>query len=128
VVYELKVIRVFSAAHRLQGYKGKCEELHGHNYRVEVELSVSGLDDIGLGMDFQEIKSCLDEILKGLDHRFLNEVPPFDRDNPSAENLARYIYEEMKKRISRGSAGPERASMLACTIWESDTAAATYRE
>ncbi len=128
MAYELKVIRTFSAAHRLRGYKGKCEELHGHNYRVEVELSVSGLDGIGLAMDFGEIKSCMDNILEGLDHRFLNEVPPFDRDNPSAENLARYIYGEMKKRISRGSPGLDSASMLACTVWESDTAAATYRE
>jgi 6-pyruvoyltetrahydropterin/6-carboxytetrahydropterin synthase len=120
--FELRVTGKFAAAHQLRGYKGKCEQLHGHNYRVEVELQTEDLDDIGIALDFAQIKGILDEILRALDHSFLNEVPPFDKVNPSAENIAKYIYDQMKNRI------PGKASIITCTVWESDNAAASYRE
>lgn len=109
----LKVRDRFSAAHFLREYKGKCENIHGHTFQVEVEIAVPELDPTGLGIDFTIIKKKLGEILP--DHGLLNEVYPF---NPSAENLARRFFEDLKPHF------PVRA----VTVWESEDASATYAE
>jgi 6-pyruvoyltetrahydropterin/6-carboxytetrahydropterin synthase len=111
--WTLKVRDRFSAAHFLRGYKGKCERVHGHTFQVEVEVRASELDTAGIGIDFTEIKKALAAALP--DHTLLNEVYPF---NPSAENLARHLYGELKKSY------PVRA----VTVWESEDASATYSE
>jgi 6-pyruvoyltetrahydropterin/6-carboxytetrahydropterin synthase len=111
--WTLKVRDRFSAAHFLREYKGKCEKVHGHTFQVEVEIAVKELDAAGLGVDFTEIKKRLATILP--DHTLLNEVFLF---NPSAENLSRHLYQEMKKFYS----------VKAVTVWESEDASATYSE
>jgi 6-pyruvoyltetrahydropterin/6-carboxytetrahydropterin synthase len=109
----LKVRDRFSAAHYLKGYKGKCEKVHGHTFQVEVEIRVGELDAAGIGVDFTEVKKKLAAVLP--DHTLLNETYPF---NPSAENLARHLYGELKKSYS----------VRAVTVWESEDASATYAE
>jgi 6-pyruvoyltetrahydropterin/6-carboxytetrahydropterin synthase len=97
-MYEVSVREHFDAAHALRGYKGKCENLHGHRFEVEVTLRAEGLDDIGLAYDFTDLKKHLRELLARLDHTSLNDVPPFDRINPSSENIAATIYGELQQR------------------------------
>jgi 6-pyruvoyltetrahydropterin/6-carboxytetrahydropterin synthase len=121
-VYELKVRRSFAAAHQLRGYAGKCESLHGHNYIVEVTVRADRLNDIGLAVDFKDIKTALDALLDRFDHSYLNDLEPFTRDNPSAENIAAAIYRALKPVV------PAPAAIAAVTVWESDDSAATYWE
>jgi 6-pyruvoyltetrahydropterin/6-carboxytetrahydropterin synthase len=97
-MYEVSVREHFDAAHALRGYKGKCENLHGHRFEVEVTLRTEGLDDIGLAYDFTDLKKHLRDLLARLDHTSLNDVPPFDRINPSSENIAATIYGELQQR------------------------------
>ena len=123
-MYEVSVDAAFAAAHRLRGYQGKCEELHGHNYRVRLVVGGEELDRIGLLQDFTLLKRVLRGIVDQLDHKYLNELPPFDKMNPSAENLARFIHDESAKQLA-GRLGT--ASLASVTVWETDTAAATYR-
>lgn len=111
--WTLKVRDRFSAAHYLEGYKGKCEKVHGHTFQVEVEIRVVGLDATGIGIDFTQVKEKLASVLP--DHTLLNDTYPF---NPSAENLARHFYGELKRSY------PVRA----VTVWESEDASATYAE
>lgn len=98
-MYEISVEKFFDAAHYLRGYKGKCEEMHGHRYRIVVKISANHLDDIGLAYDFSDLKQHLDDILSRFDHVCLNDVPPFDEINPSSENIAATIYGELKKKL-----------------------------
>src|SRR5258708_10824036 len=99
--YEVMIERNFSSAHQLRGYKGKCENLHGHNYKIEIFAKGSELNNIGLLVDFVDLKEAADDIVRYLDHRNINELPPFDTElNPSAENLARFILEKIASRIS----------------------------
>lgn len=119
-MYKLKVIDSFSAAHNLRNYKGKCEELHGHNYKVEVVLGGLELDEDGLLIDFKDIKTSLKKILETLDHKYLNEVTIFVDTNPTSENLAKYIYNEMKKLWHEG--------IDSVTVWETENSAASYFE
>jgi len=121
VAYELLIQSHFSAAHNLREYRGECERLHGHNWRVEVRLEAAGLDDDGMVLDFKEGKRILAETLEPFDHAYLNEVPPFDRINPSSENLARVIAEAVAEHL------PEGIRVVGVTTWESDRCAATYR-
>src|SRR3954466_5026704 len=101
--YEVMIERNFSSAHQLRGYKGKCENLHGHNYKVEIFARGEELNNIGLLIDFGDVKAAADEIVRYLDHRNLNELPPFDEElNPSAENIARYILEYLNGRVGDG--------------------------
>jgi 6-pyruvoyltetrahydropterin/6-carboxytetrahydropterin synthase len=111
--WTLKVRDKFQAAHYLRGYKGKCEKIHGHTFQVEVEIGVGELDRTGIGIDFTDIKKRLTEVLP--DHTLLNDVYPF---NPSAENLSRHLYAELKKLYP----------VKAVTVWESEDASATYSE
>ncbi len=119
-LYALTVRTSFSAAHRLREYEGTCERLHGHNWQVEVTVEADVLDSRGMAVDFRAIKGALGETLAGFDHRYLNEVPPFDGLNPSSENLARHIFEEMERKVP----GPVRVARV--TVWESDDARAEY--
>jgi len=125
-MFEVCVEETFAAGHALRGYRGKCENVHGHNYRVRVTIQGEQLDSTGLLVDFMELKRILRAIVERLDHTFLNDVPPFDRLNPSAENMARYFYQEMTQGLAGLS--PENPIRLAeVKMWETDTATATYR-
>ena len=121
--FEVMIERNFSSAHQLRGYKGKCENLHGHNYRVEIYARGSELDNIGLLVDFGELKDAADEVVAYLDHRNINELPPFDEElNPSAENLARYILERVARRV-----GDDRVRVYKVRCFETPTSVATYQ-
>ena len=121
-MYELTVERQFSAAHLMRGYDGACARLHGHNYRVLLSVEGDELDECGMLVDFAELKRAFEEILDELDHRNLNEVPPFDEINPSSEHLARHIYRRTDDAIGDG------ITVSRVTIYESPTSSVTYRE
>ena len=119
-MWRLKVIDSFSAAHFLRNYKGKCENLHGHNWKVELEVEGESLDETGLLIDFKELKKMLKDVLELLDHRLINDISPFDQYNPSSENIARFISEKVEERL------PEGVRVTSVTVWESEKACATY--
>lgn len=123
-MFEVSVEETFAAGHALRGYKGKCENMHGHNYRVRVTLEGRELDSVGLLYDFVHLKQVIQGVIRSLDHRYLNEFSPFDVLNPSAENISKYIYDETSKQMKAAASGPRIASI---TVWETDTTAATYR-
>jgi 6-pyruvoyltetrahydropterin/6-carboxytetrahydropterin synthase len=123
-VYEVFVDETFAAAHNLRNYKGKCENLHGHNYKVRVTLAGPELDASGLLYDFVHLKQVIQNVIRSLDHRYLNELKPFDVLNPSAENIARHIYDEAAKQLR---SAPNGTGISSITVWETDTSAATYR-
>ena len=123
-MFEVTVEEKFASGHALRNYKGKCENVHGHNYRVEVTLAGEQLDATGLLVDFVELKKVLNVIIDRMDHQFLNDVPPFDVLNPSAENMARYVFEELEK----GLAGKVPAHVSHVRLWETDTCSALYRK
>ena len=121
-LFEVMIERNFSSAHQLRGYKGKCENLHGHNYKIEIYARGRELDNIGLLVDFVELKQAADDVVQYLDHRNINELPPFDVDlNPSAENLARYILERVGARVS-----DPRVQIYKVRCFETPTSVATY--
>jgi len=123
-MFQVTVDETFSSGHALRGYKGKCENVHGHNYKVRVTLEGPQLDSVGLLYDFTHLKRGIREIVVGVDHKFLNDMAPFDVINPSAENLAKYFYDETTRQLN---AMPEGARVTSITIWETDTTSATYR-
>lgn len=123
-MYEIYVDDSFAAAHNLRGYKGKCEDLHGHNYKVRVTLAGPEVDSTGLLYDFVHLKKVIQGVIRSLDHKYLNELPPFDAINPSAENIARHIYDQAAKQLPPAANGARVASI---TVWETDVTAATYR-
>ena len=100
-MFELMIETNFSAAHQLRGYKGQCEKLHGHNWKVQVYVLAEKLNEIELAMDFHELKRLTEEVLAPLDHGFLNDIFPFTEKNPSSENIAKWIYDSLKKKIKR---------------------------
>ena len=121
--FEVMIERNFSSAHQLRGYKGKCENLHGHNYKIEIYARGRELDNIGLLVDFGELKTAADEVVRYLDHRNINELPPFDEElNPSAENLARYILERVAAQV-----GDERVEVYKVRCFETPKSVATYQ-
>ncbi len=122
-MYELTVVSTFSSAHNLRGYEGACENLHGHNWRVEAVFASAKLDGLGMVMDFRKLKELVGGIIEALDHRYLNEIQPFDRENATAENLARFIYTGLSKNLGR-----EGVAVSRVRVWESDTSAAEYYE
>ncbi|MBI1898531.1 MAG: 6-carboxytetrahydropterin synthase QueD [Acidobacteria bacterium] len=125
-MYEVTVEQTFAAAHALRNYKGKCENVHGHNWKVEVTVVGERLDNIGLLVDFADVKRFMHEVFQTVDHQFLNEVPPFTERNPSAENIARYLHDEISARIA--SAHPEVPVHISqVKVWETETSAAVYR-
>ncbi len=121
--YTLKVVTDFAAAHALRGYAGECSQLHGHNWKVEVEVVATSLDEVGMGIDFKAIKTATKEVLSVLDHRHLNEIAPFDVINPTAENIAAYLY----RKLSASLNGP-RTRVGAVTLWETERACVRYTE
>jgi 6-pyruvoyltetrahydropterin/6-carboxytetrahydropterin synthase len=123
-MYEVSVDEQFAAAHNLRNYKGKCENLHGHNYKVRITLAGPQLDEVGLLYDFVHLKQVIQGVIRSLDHKYLNELKPFDVLNPSAENIAKHIYDETSKQMHQT---PNGAGISSITVWESDVTAATYR-
>jgi len=123
-MYEISVDETFAAAHNLRDYHGKCEDLHGHNYKVRVVMEGKDLDSTGLLYDFVHLKRVIQDVIRSLDHKYLNELAPFDKLNPSAENIARHIYDETAKQLPKS---PNAARIAGVTVWETDTSAATYR-
>jgi 6-pyruvoyltetrahydropterin/6-carboxytetrahydropterin synthase len=121
-VFEISVDYSFAAGHALRGYKGKCENVHGHNYRVQVTVAGKQLNSTGLLMDFIDLRSALKTLAERLDHRFMNDIPPFDKLNPSAENLAKYFCDELEPQVQK-----QGLHVLSVTVWETDTTSATYR-
>ena len=119
-MYELVVESEFSAAHRLRGYRGACEKLHGHNYRIELVVASEKLDALGMVADFRELKRLLQEAAERYDHAFLNDLAEFRKQNPTAENAARVLFEECSRRMPRGV----RARSV--TVWESPRCGARY--
>lgn len=120
-MYELKILSQFAAAHQLREFGGKCEHMHGHNWKVEVFVRGETLGDNGLLMDFHEVKAATNRVLERLDHKLLNELEPFDRINPSSENIARHVFESLSRELDSDAVRVSRV-----TAWESDTACATY--
>lgn len=123
VRYILTVVTEFAAAHVLREYPGECSRLHGHNWKVEVEVSARELDAVGMGVDFKTVKAAAREVLGRLDHRHLNEVPPFDRVNPTAENIAAYLHQEIGAMLNDG-----RVRVSAITVWETERARVRFAE
>lgn len=125
-MFEVNVEDTFASGHYLRGYRGKCEKPHGHNYKIRITLAGESLDNIGLLFDFRELKVVMNEVIDRVDHQMLNEVAPFDKLNPSAENMAKWFYDEMKKGINAKSDG--RVRVIRVKLWETDTTTATYFE
>ncbi len=122
-MFQISVEESFSAGHALRGYKGKCENPHGHNYKVRVTLEGAQLDSVGLLYDFVHLKQIIHDVMHAVDHKFLNDQAPFDVINPSAENIAKYFYDEASKQMRTQ---PNGARIASITVWETDTTAATY--
>jgi len=123
-MFEVTIEETFAAGHALRNYHGKCENVHGHNYRCQVTLEGAELDELGLLVDLVELKRVVHGVLDRLDHQWLNEFPPFDVLNPSAENMARYIYQQ----IADGLKVRDGVRIALVKLWETDTAYATYRQ
>ncbi|MBI5885022.1 MAG: 6-carboxytetrahydropterin synthase QueD [Deltaproteobacteria bacterium] len=122
-MYELTIETDFSSAHNLRGYEGACENLHGHNWRVEVSIAAARLDALGMVMDFKKLKAAAKAVIDRLDHAYLNEVPPFDKENPTAENISRHIYQDLAASIN-----DDNVAVSKVRVWESATSSATYHE
>ena len=120
--YTLTTETEFAAAHRLHGYDGNCARLHGHNWRVVVEVTGTRLDSVGMVVDFKEIRARAREVAKELDHHYLNEIPPFDRINPTAEHIAANFHGRLSDLLDG-----ETHHCSAVTVWENDRSAVTYR-
>ena len=120
-LYEVKIITDFAAAHQLRNFRGKCENLHGHNWKIEVVLRGWRLEESGVLVDFGEVKQTTREILTDLDHKYLNDLPFFQNQNPSSENIARYLFETLAARLDNSDRWMYRVS-----AWESNNACATF--
>ncbi|MCC8181029.1 MAG: 6-carboxytetrahydropterin synthase QueD [Planctomycetes bacterium] len=121
-MFYLQVEDHFASAHQLREYKGKCENLHGHNWRVRIKVKGEQLDRLGMLMDFGDLKRILAGMMDALDHKFLNDTAPFDRINPTSENLAKYLFEQLAAHL------PDKVVPAEVTVWESERSAATYAE
>lgn len=118
-MYTVFIETRFSAAHRLVGYEGHCGRVHGHTWKVRVEVKTNHINEIGISIDFKELRQLTKSVLSKLDHQNINEIPPFDRINPTAENLSRHFFEEIGELL------PEKVRMTAVTVWESENHAVT---
>ncbi len=119
----MKILLDFAAAHYLREYEGVCNRLHGHNWKVEVQVTATRLDEVGMGMDFKVIKDATRTLIDQLDHRNLNDIPPFDRINPTAENISAYLYQELAKKLNQ-----DAVKVSSVTLWETDRACVIYSE
>ncbi len=122
-IYTLKVLTEFASAHTLREYPGACARMHGHNWKLEVEVKARSLDNMGMGVDFKVIKTAARDIGDRLDHRYLNEVEPFTEINPTAENIAAYFYRELVSALNN-----DRIQVSSVTLWETDRACVRYAE
>jgi len=131
-MFEISVEETFAAGHALRGYRGKCENPHGHNYRLRITLRGTELDQTGLLYDFVHLKQVIHTVVEGVDHKFLNDQPPFDVLNPSAENIAKYMYDELARQMpgAANGAAPARPGggprIVRVDVWETDTTKASY--
>jgi 6-pyruvoyltetrahydropterin/6-carboxytetrahydropterin synthase len=123
-MFEVAVEQSFASAHALRNYKGRCENVHGHNWKVRVVIEGEKLDATGMLVDFLDVKSFMGEILDRIDHQFLNEIPPFDVVNPSAENIAEYFYQQLSGKLTDT---PVPVRIREVKIWETEIQSATYR-
>jgi len=121
--YTLKVVSDFASAHTLRDYPGACSRMHGHNWKVEAEVIASQLDTVGMGIDFKAIKLAVKGLTDQLDHRYLNEIEPFDSINPTAENIAAWLYQGLGKKLNN-----EHIQVNALTLWETERACVRYTE
>lgn len=119
--YLLKVVTEFASAHTLRNYPGACSRMHGHNWKLELEVVASALDDVGMGIDFKQMKAAANEVGDRLDHRYLNEIEPFTEINPTAENIAAYMYREIAAILNS-----DTVRVKAVTLWETDRACVRY--
>lgn len=122
-MFEISIRDEFSSAHNLRGYKGKCESLHGHNWQVEVVIRSKGLDKIGMVMDFKRLKEILSGAIKGLDHKYLNDIAYFKKINPTSENIAKFIFNKINPHIRKQS-----LTLKSVSVWESKDSKAIYYE
>jgi 6-pyruvoyltetrahydropterin/6-carboxytetrahydropterin synthase len=125
-MYEVTVEDSFAAGHYLRNYKGKCENPHGHNYKIRVTLAGADLDKAGLLLDFKDLKDVMKTTIERLDHQMINDIEPFTVINPSAENLAKYFYDETNIRLSKTTNGRVRVKDV--TVFETDVTTARYSE
>jgi len=116
-MFVIKITDSFSGAHNLRGYEGKCENLHGHNWKVELEVSSKELDETGMVVDFKDVKKYLSEVLSEFDHKYLNDISFFIDNNPTSENIAKYIYDSLSKAVK---------GLSKVSVWETDTSQASY--
>jgi 6-pyruvoyltetrahydropterin/6-carboxytetrahydropterin synthase len=123
-MFEVSVEQTFAAGHALRNYKGACENVHGHNFKIQVTIEGQGLDQTGMLVDFLDVKQSMSDVIARLDHKFLNDVPPFDVKNPSAENIAEYFYEELSSGLA---SNPVPVRVREVKVWETDIQSATYR-
>jgi 6-pyruvoyltetrahydropterin/6-carboxytetrahydropterin synthase len=120
-MYVLTIKSDFAAAHQIRGYQGACENLHGHNWKVELTITASKLNELGIVIDFREMQRILDEVLDQLDHKNLNELTPFRKTNPTSENICYWLFQELEKRLSSPGIKLDKV-----TVRETDKYAATY--
>ena len=121
--YELKVVTEFASAHTLRDYPGACSRMHGHNWKVELEAVATRLDDVGMGVDFKAMKKAANEVGDQLDHRYLNDLEPFKSVNPTAENIAAYMFRQISERLNS-----DTIKVTAVTLWETERACVRYTE
>jgi 6-pyruvoyltetrahydropterin/6-carboxytetrahydropterin synthase len=122
-MFNLTIRTSFAAAHNLINYHGDCENLHGHNWKVDVSVIASDLDKAGLGIDFKVLKKEAGAVIMELDHKYLNENPAFKDVSPSSENISRYLYHRISERLNN-----DNIKVASITVWESDNASACYYE
>ena len=132
-MFEVSVDETFSAGHALRGYKGKCENPHGHNYKVRLTVQGTQLDSIGLLFDFVHLKQVLHAVINEMDHKYLNDQPPFIELNPSAENIAKHLYDEVSRGLNQLAPAAVATNdaknaprITSVTVWETDITSATY--
>ncbi len=125
-MYEVNVEADFSSGHYLRNYRGRCENPHGHNYKVRITLAGAELDEAGLLLDFKLLKQVLRPVIDRIDHRMLNDLEPFTTINPSAENIAKYLFDQTSQQLAGITNG--RVRVKDCTVWETDSTSATYYE
>jgi len=123
-MFEVSVEQTFAAGHALRNYKGACENVHGHNFKVQVTIEGDRLDDTGMLVDFLDVKQSMRDVIARLDHVFLNDISPFDVKNPSAENIAEYFYEELASRLE---SNPVPVQIREVRVWETEIQSAAYK-
>jgi 6-pyruvoyltetrahydropterin/6-carboxytetrahydropterin synthase len=121
-MYALSVEKIISTAHRLRDYDGPCERIHGHNWKIRMDVRAASLDEIGIAVDFVVLQDILDEVAGPFDHQLLNDIPPFDALNPTAENLVKYLYDKIKVLLPKG------IDLKKVTVWETDNCLVSYEE